>query len=62
MIDGKPIITLPPKSVILLKVDFSVEERDFYTQLESASRSQFKVSTVLVEPGYGVTECGTNMF
>lgn len=46
LIDGEPIITLPPKSVNLKKVDFSLEERDFYTQLETASRSQFKVREV----------------
>lgn len=43
LIDGEPIIMLPPKTVNLKKVDFSLEERDFYTQLETASRSQFRV-------------------
>ncbi|KAM7261686.1 hypothetical protein ACFE04_020763 [Oxalis oulophora] len=42
VIDGKPIINLPPKSIELNKVDFSAEERAFYTQLEADSRSQFK--------------------
>ncbi|TYI37251.1 hypothetical protein ES332_A03G199700v1 [Gossypium tomentosum] len=42
LIDGEPIIKLPPKSVLMLKVDFTAEERDFYTQLEADSRSQFK--------------------
>ncbi|KAF5749845.1 hypothetical protein HS088_TW03G00171 [Tripterygium wilfordii] len=42
LIDGEPIIQLPPKSVCLSKVDFSKEERAFYTQLEADSRSQFK--------------------
>ncbi|WOL12968.1 helicase-like transcription factor CHR28 isoform X1 [Canna indica] len=42
-IDGKPIITLPPKTVTLKKVDFSEEERTFYTRLEAESREQFKV-------------------
>ncbi|XP_028767010.1 helicase-like transcription factor CHR28 [Neltuma alba] len=42
LIDGQPIITLPPKTVNLNKVDFSIEERDFYTKLEAESRSQFK--------------------
>ncbi|XP_062107990.1 helicase-like transcription factor CHR28 isoform X2 [Humulus lupulus] len=41
-IDGEPIINLPPKTVCLSKVDFSSEERAFYTQLEADSRSQFK--------------------
>lgn len=42
LLDGKPIITLPPKTVELSKVDFSIEERAFYTQLESDSRVKFK--------------------
>ncbi|XP_050234352.1 helicase-like transcription factor CHR28 isoform X2 [Mercurialis annua] len=41
-IDGEPIINLPPKVVELKKVDFTDEERDFYTQLESDSRAQFR--------------------
>ncbi|GAV62348.1 SNF2_N domain-containing protein/Helicase_C domain-containing protein/zf-C3HC4_2 domain-containing protein [Cephalotus follicularis] len=41
-IDGEAIINLPPKSVCLSKVDFSTEERAFYTKLEADSRSQFK--------------------
>ncbi|PON87722.1 Cdk-activating kinase assembly factor [Trema orientale] len=41
-IDGEPIIKLPPKTVCLSKVDFSSEERAFYTQLEADSRSRFK--------------------
>ncbi|XP_010268771.1 PREDICTED: helicase-like transcription factor CHR28 isoform X2 [Nelumbo nucifera] len=43
IIDGKPIITLPPKSIELKKVDFSKEERDFYSKLEADSCAQFKV-------------------
>lgn len=43
MIDGQPIINLPPKTINLSKVEFSVEERAFYTKLEADSRSQFKV-------------------
>lgn len=43
IIDGEPIITLPPKTIELKKVDFSMEERDFYSQLEADSRAQFKV-------------------
>ncbi|KAF8093347.1 hypothetical protein N665_0384s0033 [Sinapis alba] len=41
-IDGKPIISLPPKSIELRKVDFTEEERDFYSNLEKESRSQFQ--------------------
>ncbi|KAG4984687.1 hypothetical protein JHK87_029436 [Glycine soja] len=42
LLDGKPIINLPPKTIELSKVDFSIEERAFYTKLESDSRLQFK--------------------
>ncbi|CAA0830604.1 SNF2 domain-containing protein / helicase domain-containing protein / zinc finger protein-related [Striga hermonthica] len=42
LIDGQPIITLPPKKVHLMRVDFSIEERTFYDRLESDSRRQFK--------------------
>ncbi|XP_050373282.1 helicase-like transcription factor CHR28 isoform X2 [Argentina anserina] len=42
MIDGQPIINLPPKKINLSKVEFSSEERAFYTKLEADSRSQFK--------------------
>ncbi|XAR66424.1 DNA helicase [Bertholletia excelsa] len=41
LLDGEPIITLPPKSVELRKVDFTKEERDFYCRLEADSRAQF---------------------
>ncbi|XP_010278306.1 PREDICTED: helicase-like transcription factor CHR28 isoform X1 [Nelumbo nucifera] len=43
IIDGKPIITLPLKSIELKKVDFSKEEWDFYSKLEADSRAKFKV-------------------
>eukprot|EP00268_Persea_americana_P048356 TRINITY_DN5101_c0_g1_i2.p1 TRINITY_DN5101_c0_g1~~TRINITY_DN5101_c0_g1_i2.p1 ORF type:complete len:1056 (+),score=215.09 TRINITY_DN5101_c0_g1_i2:242-3409(+) len=43
LIDGKPIINLPPKLVSLKKVDFSEAERGFYSRLEADSRAQFKV-------------------
>ncbi|KAE8668292.1 putative protein arginine N-methyltransferase 6-like [Hibiscus syriacus] len=42
LINGEPIINLPPKSIHMSKVDFTAEERDFYTQLEADSRSLFK--------------------
>ncbi|KAF4394077.1 hypothetical protein G4B88_026046 [Cannabis sativa] len=42
LLDGKPIINLPPKSVELKKVEFSLEERDFYSRLEADSRAQFE--------------------
>lgn len=40
-LDGEPIINLPPKTIVLKKVDFTMEERDFYTTLEAESRAQF---------------------
>lgn len=43
LIDGEPIINLPPKTVCMSKVDFSVEERAFYKQIESDSFKKFKV-------------------
>ncbi|KAI4296663.1 hypothetical protein L6164_036604 [Bauhinia variegata] len=42
LLDGEPIISLPPKSVELRKVEFSPEERDFYSRLEADSRAQFQ--------------------
>lgn len=41
LLDGEPIISLPPKSVELKRVKFSQEERDFYSKLEADSRAQF---------------------
>ncbi|KAM7525122.1 hypothetical protein LguiA_015024 [Lonicera macranthoides] len=41
LLDGEPIINLPPKTIELKKVDFTLEERDFYCQLEADSRAQF---------------------
>ncbi|KAK6931777.1 SNF2, N-terminal [Dillenia turbinata] len=42
LIDGEPIINLPPKTILLSRVDFSPEERAFYNKLETETRSQFK--------------------
>ncbi|KAM7263381.1 hypothetical protein ACFE04_001064 [Oxalis oulophora] len=42
LLDGKPIIILPPKVVELKQVEFTAEERDFYEKLETDSRAQFK--------------------
>ncbi|KAK7327932.1 hypothetical protein VNO77_22025 [Canavalia gladiata] len=42
LLDGQPIISLPPKFVELKKVEFSQEERDFYSRLEADSRAQFQ--------------------
>uniref|UniRef100_A0A7N0TJC4 Helicase-like transcription factor CHR28 n=1 Tax=Kalanchoe fedtschenkoi TaxID=63787 RepID=A0A7N0TJC4_KALFE len=43
ILDGEPIINLPPKTIELRKVEFSKEERDFYSKLEADSRAQFAV-------------------
>ena len=43
LIDGEPIIKLPPKLIHMSKVDFTAEEQAFYTQLEADSCSKFKV-------------------
>lgn len=43
LLDGEPIITLPPKQIHLTRVEFSLEERAFYDKLEADSRKQFKV-------------------
>ncbi|KAL6520832.1 hypothetical protein OROGR_017401 [Orobanche gracilis] len=42
LIDGEPVINLPPKKVHLTRVEFTIEERTFYNKLESDSRKQFK--------------------
>ncbi|XP_061355786.1 helicase-like transcription factor CHR28 [Gastrolobium bilobum] len=42
LLNGEPIISLPPKFVELKKVEFSREERDFYSRLEADSRAQFQ--------------------
>ncbi|XVF27686.1 hypothetical protein REPUB_Repub14bG0130200 [Reevesia pubescens] len=42
LLDGKPIINLPPKVIELKKVEFTKKERDFYAKLETDSRAQFK--------------------
>ncbi|XP_062013233.1 helicase-like transcription factor CHR28 isoform X1 [Rosa rugosa] len=42
LLDGEPIINLPPKFIELKRVEFSAEERDFYSRLESDSRAQFE--------------------
>ncbi|MCL7031708.1 hypothetical protein MKW94_005496 [Papaver nudicaule] len=42
LIDGKPIIILPPKSISLVKIELSTEEQSFYSQLEARSSAQFR--------------------
>ena len=41
LIDGKPILNLPPKSEVITHVVFSEEEQNFYKQLESNAQVQF---------------------
>ncbi|KAL2158389.1 hypothetical protein VTH06DRAFT_4437 [Thermothelomyces fergusii] len=41
MIDGKPILTLPPRTESSERVEFSEDERQFYQDLETRSRVQF---------------------
>ncbi|XP_071738721.1 helicase-like transcription factor CHR28 [Rutidosis leptorrhynchoides] len=41
LLKGQPIISLPPKTIILKKVDFTAEERGFYQGLEAETRAQF---------------------
>lgn len=41
VLDGEPIICLPPKHIQMKQVDFTEEERDFYSRLEADSRAQF---------------------
>jgi SNF2 family DNA or RNA helicase len=44
LIDGQPIVDLPPRIVKLKKTQFSIEERTFYDKLETESREQFQVN------------------
>jgi SNF2 family DNA or RNA helicase len=41
LIDGKPIIELPPKTEEIQHVVFSEEEQDFYNALENKTKIQF---------------------
>jgi SNF2 family DNA or RNA helicase len=41
LIDGKPLITLPPKTEEITHVVFSEDEQAFYNALEGKSRIQF---------------------
>jgi SNF2 family DNA or RNA helicase len=40
-IDGKPIISLPPKTEEITHVVFSKDEQDYYNSLESRTQIQF---------------------
>ncbi|KJE88535.1 hypothetical protein CAOG_009287 [Capsaspora owczarzaki ATCC 30864] len=41
MIDGKPILNLPPRTVTVSRQPFSMEELDFYNALEKRSQVRF---------------------
>lgn len=41
LLDGKPLITLPSKTVNLNKLVFSTEERDIYKMVEAKSQNKF---------------------
>ncbi|XP_021319327.1 helicase-like transcription factor CHR28 [Sorghum bicolor] len=42
LLDGEPIIKIPPKTIQLSKIDFTKEERAFYLRLEENSRQTLK--------------------
>ncbi|KAM3370491.1 hypothetical protein ACQJBY_018049 [Aegilops geniculata] len=42
LLDGEPIIKVPPKTIELKKINFTQEERYFYLALEEGSREKFK--------------------
>jgi hypothetical protein len=48
LINGEPIINIPPKSICLNKIEFTPEERAFYVRLEERSRQQFKVNLLSI--------------
>ena len=39
--DGKAIVALPPKTILLKAVEFSKEEDEFYQSLWNSSKTQF---------------------
>jgi SNF2 family DNA or RNA helicase len=41
LLDGKPIVRLPPKTESVVQVELSTDERDFYNQLEKKSQVIF---------------------
>ncbi|XP_024359379.1 helicase-like transcription factor CHR28 [Physcomitrium patens] len=42
-LDGKPIVNLPQRIVKLQQTEFSLNERSFYSNLETESRAQFQM-------------------
>jgi hypothetical protein len=47
LLDGEPIINIPPKTIQLSKIDFTKEERAFYLYLEESSCQKLKVVSSL---------------
>ena len=41
MLDGKALIDLPQKDVVLHKLQFTKEERDIYQMVETRSQAMF---------------------
>lgn len=45
ILDGEPIIKLPPKTIELKRLDFTMEERNSYNALEAEYKVVFAVSS-----------------
>ncbi|KAL6651980.1 hypothetical protein ACP70R_010905 [Stipagrostis hirtigluma subsp. patula] len=45
LLDGEPIIKLPPKTIQLSRIDFTEEERAFYASLEKNTRQKLRAYT-----------------
>ncbi|CAO2043836.1 unnamed protein product [Urochloa humidicola] len=52
LLDGEPIIKIPPKTIQLSKIDFTKEERAFYLNLEESSRQTLKASDEFIKKNY----------
>ncbi len=46
MIDGEPVVKLPPRELSLVKQQFSKQEQSFYAQLQKESAAKFKVHRI----------------
>lgn len=40
-VNGQPIITLPPKTIEVRELEFTLEEMDFYDSMEKQSQARF---------------------
>ncbi|CAL5025297.1 unnamed protein product [Urochloa decumbens] len=52
LLDGEPIIKIPPKTIQLSKIDFTKEERAFYLNLEGSARKTLKASEEFIKKNY----------